>query len=114
MVLRRLREICPDRVSCPNLFITDDGTFVVQGYVTCETRELANDEDQAVVEVPLALLPEAALQHCADLVVTDRDTVLVRGARLTDPEALAMIVLSANEAAVELTAAAMPTLVGVS
>lgn len=102
-----LRERCPDRVSCPHLYCTDRGTYVVQGYVNAE---LSREPGQAVVEIPLALIPEIAAHSHADLYLTDHGTVLVRGAKVTDPEALARMQLPDDEDAVELVAEVLPAL----
>jgi hypothetical protein len=94
-------ESCPDRISCPNLYSTDCGTYIVQGYISDEVECAAG---QAVVEIPLSLVPEVAAHSHHDLFLTDRGTVLVRGTRATDPEALSTIELPAGEDAVELAA----------
>lgn len=103
--------LCPDRVSCPNLFVTDRKSFVIQGYVTAEVSRAAG---LAVVEIPLAMLPEAAVQPRSNLRLTERGTVLVRGVKVTDAAALATIQLPQGEDAVELSMDDMPTLAGVS
>jgi hypothetical protein len=102
-----LRDICPDRVSCPQLYSTDRGTYVVQGYVS---TDLAHSSGQAVVEIPLKLVPEVAAHNHVDLYLTDRGTVLVRGTKVTDQEVLAAMQLPAGEDAVELAADVLPPL----
>lgn len=100
-------EPCPDRISCPHVFITDRGTHAVQGYVS---TDLACEPGQAVVEIPLSLIPELAAHSHHDLYLTDRGTVLVRGAKITDAEALAAIRLPAGEDVVELAKNVLPAL----
>lgn len=102
-----LRERCPDRVSCPHLYSTDKGTYVVQGYIS---TNLPHDSGQTVVEIPLSLVPEFAAHTHVDLVLTDHETVLVRGTRVTDKEALAKMQLPVGEDAVELAADVLPPL----
>ena len=102
-----LRNQCPDRVSCPRLYSTDQGTYVVQGYANAD---LACRPGEAVVEVPLTLIPEIAAQSHRDLHVTDHGTVLVRGSKISDREALVDLRLPAGEEAVELAADALPAL----
>jgi hypothetical protein len=102
-----LREYCPDRVSCPQLYTTDKGTYVVQGYIS---TDLTHDSGQAVVEIPLALVPELAAHKHVDLYLTDRGTVLVRGTKVTDQEALSVMRLPSGEDAVELAADVLPPL----
>jgi hypothetical protein len=104
-----LRGSCPDRISCPNVYWTDRGTYIIQGYVATGP---ACAPGQAVVEIPLSLAPEIAAHRHNDLYLTDRGTVLVRGTKVTDREALEAIQLPAGEDAVELYASTMPALEG--
>lgn len=105
MRLVHLRGSCPDRVTCPNIYATDRGTYVVQGYV----RDNAG-VGVVIVEVPRSLLPEATTHGDADLCLTDHDTVLVRGSRVTDPAAVAALNLPAGEAAIEIGRDVVPAL----
>jgi len=98
---------CPDRVSCPHLFATDRGTHVIQGRVRPNT---VCKPGQAIVEIPLTLIPEITSHRHPDLHLTGGGTALVRGARVTDPEVLAAIHLSADESLVEIAANILPTL----
>ncbi len=102
------RDACGNGRTCPNLNTTDHGSYVIQGYNTCEQPVSAT---QATVEVPLALLPELAATSNRDGVrytdrdgvrYTDRDTVLISGTQVTDPEALTELNLPAGENAVEV------------
>jgi hypothetical protein len=98
---------CPDRVSCPHLFATDRGTHIVQGR---SSTDLTRQPGQAVVEIPLTLIPEIATRSHRDLHLTDRGTAVIRGAKVTDSEALAAIRLPADEDVVELAQNVLPTL----
>lgn len=100
-------EPCPDRVTCPHVFVTDRGTHVVQGYIS---NDLACEPGQAVVEIPLTLVPEIAAHSHHDLYLTDRGTVLVRGTKVVDPEVLTAIRLPAGEDIVELAENVLPAL----
>ena len=62
--------------------------------------------DQAVVEIPFGLVPGFSASD--DLLITERETVLVRGARVTDPEALDTMRLPAGEDAVEVASTLLP------
>jgi hypothetical protein len=56
MKLTRIRGACRDD-TCPTLYATDRGTFVVQGYVVNDT-DVTLPEGEALVEVPPELLRE--------------------------------------------------------
>jgi hypothetical protein len=84
---------CDDKPICPSLWRTDRGTTIAQGWNT--------DRDDTV-EVPAALV---ANTPGIDGQRTARGTVLVRGARVADTEALAIMNIPAGESAVELAAA---------
>lgn len=56
MKLTRIRGACRDD-TCPTLYATDSGTFVVQGYVVNDT-DVTLPEGEALVEVPAELLRE--------------------------------------------------------
>lgn len=107
MKLVPVRERCPDRVTCPALYRTDRDTYVIQGDRNT-ALERANGED--VAEIPRDLIPEIAAHTHDDLHVTDRDTVLARGTRVTDPDALATMQLPDWETAVEIPAQTLPAL----
>ena len=52
---------CTEGIDCPNIFLTDRGTFIVQGWVITDTNTLANlnlPAGESAVEIPLDLLPE--------------------------------------------------------
>ncbi|MFC0431101.1 hypothetical protein [Kutzneria buriramensis] len=105
-----LRADCGNARTCPNINLSDRGTYVVQGYIVAPEQRVCSDE--AVVEIPLSLLPElsgAALQD--GLVLTDHGTLHVRGKQITDVEVLAELDLPAGENAVEIPKALLPELV---
>jgi hypothetical protein len=56
MKLTRIKGACRDD-TCPTLYATDRGTFVVQGYVVNDT-DVTLPEGEALVEVPAELLRE--------------------------------------------------------
>lgn len=93
------RGACGNARVCPNINSTDRNTYVVQGYIT----EPPSAGDTASVEVPMSLLPELVSRpHREGLMFTDRDTVLVAGQRITDPETLTELALPDGEDAVEV------------
>lgn len=100
-------EDCGDRITCPHVFATDRGTHIVQGYVSAG---LVCGPGQVVVEVPLGLMPEVAAHSHDDLALTARGSVLIRGVRVSDPQALAAIPVAAGEDLVELAGNVLPPL----
>jgi hypothetical protein len=58
MKLTRIKGACRDD-TCPTLYATDRGTFVVQGYVLNDT-DVTLPEGEALVEVPAELLREVS------------------------------------------------------
>jgi hypothetical protein len=46
--------------ACPTIYHTDRGTVVVQGYVLADNAGIAVPEGEAVVEIPVELLADAA------------------------------------------------------
>lgn len=64
-LLRTLRELCPDKISCPAIRISSAGDLFVQGYVITDLTLLAEldlPSDETVVRIPAAdaavLLPD--------------------------------------------------------
>ncbi len=114
MRLILLRSTCDNGRTCPNIKLTDQGTYLVQGYVVahqhlggCSLRP-----GEAVVEVPSSLLPEIAADQRGQSRVhrTARGTVLVRGRLVVEAETLRELGLPAGEAAVEIPLNALPEL----
>jgi hypothetical protein len=56
MKLTRIKGACRDD-TCPTLYATDRGTFVIQGYVVNDS-DVTLPEGEALVEVPAELLRE--------------------------------------------------------
>ncbi|MGH3938946.1 MAG: hypothetical protein ACRDTG_09985 [Pseudonocardiaceae bacterium] len=109
-----LRSTCEIGRTCPNISITDRGTYMVQGYLV---TDLDLDSDflapgELVVEIPSSLLPELACEKKPNdsLHRTDRGTILVRGHTVVDADALRELNLPPGEAAVEITISALPEL----
>lgn len=107
MKLVVVRERCPDRVTCPALYRTDRGTYVIQGD---RNTTLDRADGQDVAEIPRDLIPEIAAHNRDDFHVTEQNTVLVRGIRVTDPEALEVMQLPDWETGVEIAAHTLPAL----
>ncbi|MEV0032121.1 hypothetical protein [Nocardia sp. NPDC050793] len=80
---------------CPTLYATDHGTYVVQGWTTAEPD---------TVEIPHLLLGFAEPDTFIGAVLTDtgRGTFTVTGELVTDPEALAHMVMSEHETGIEV------------
>ena len=109
------RSQCNNGRTCPNINMTDQGTYVLQGYVVPVevTEAIAPTPGQAVVELPMSLLPELSAST-AHLHVTDRGTILAVGRYVTDPDVRAELNVPVGEDAVEVPAASMPMLEGSS
>jgi hypothetical protein len=90
MRVELIHSHCDDKPICPSLWRTDRDTTIAQGWDTDR-----ND----TVEVPAGLL---ANTPGIGGEVTERGTLLVRGTRVVDPEALAMMEIPAGESAVEI------------
>lgn len=105
MKLIHLRGTCPDRISCPNVYLTDRGTYVVQG-----DAHATRSGTSATIEVPLSLLSEAAIEESADLTRTSNNTLLLQGTPVTDPTALAILQLPDGETAIEIAYDLLPVL----
>src|ERR1044072_2461780 len=105
-----LRGACGNGRTCPNINSTDRESYVVQGYIVA-AHGLDIAPGEAIVEVPLSLLPELSATTSRDgLVLTDRHTVLVRGTQVTDSDVLAELNMPAGENAVEILYASLPEL----
>src|SRR6266480_4853719 len=85
----------------PTLYATNRGTYVVQGWIVTDPYILVRltlSDDETVVEVPGRLLAHLAkdglagdvINHEPPIVhVKENGNLIIRGARMTDPEALA-------------------------
>ncbi|MEU6712361.1 hypothetical protein ABZ897_12855 [Nonomuraea sp. NPDC046802] len=98
----------------PTLYATDTDTFIVQGWIVTDPDLLAKvtlDADQDVVEIPFNLFDHLAKDGLPGVVtswlppivhVTDRQTCLIHGTRVTDPEALTHMAIPSHESCVEV------------
>ena len=111
MNLVLLRSTCDNARVCPNINITDRGTFVVQGppaakHSAAALTGLHPDLGDTVVEIPLSLVPELDVTAPrTGLRSTGSGTVLIQGVRVTDQEALTELNLPVHETAVEIPTA---------
>ena len=106
----------------PTLYATDQDSYVVQGWIVTDAATLARitiPDDETVVEVPAALLDHLALDGLDGAVsnvmapivaVTAGGNYIVQGKRVNDTEALSQMSMPAHEACVQVTKAAMVTL----
>ena len=134
MRITYLRDTSPTSRTCPTLYSTDRGTFLVQG------KKIGNDsipaspclgDDEDMVEVPARLLEEIADSvtfpasdgqgvtlalvravprgmHSPSVCATSRGSFVVRGVRVTDAEALAAMDIPADETVVEIPGDLLP------
>jgi hypothetical protein len=93
------------------VYVSDRGTYVVQGYAVASSADVLVGE--AVVDVPLSLLPELADAAPRDgLVLTDSGMIRIRGLQLTDPEALNKLNMPEGENAIEVSLSVLRELEG--
>ncbi|MFC4005815.1 hypothetical protein ACFOY2_01175 [Nonomuraea purpurea] len=98
----------------PTLYATGTDTFIVQGWIVTDPDLLAKvtlDADQDVVEIPFNLFDHLAKDGLPGVVtswlppivhVTDHQTCLIQGARVTDPETLTQMAIPSHESCVEV------------
>jgi hypothetical protein len=62
MEMTQISGECPDGVTCPAVFATDEGTAIVRGNLLTEDMlaTLCLGENEYAVEIPLRLIREAA------------------------------------------------------
>lgn len=80
---------------CPALYVSDEDTYVVQGWTT---------DRQGTVEIP-HLLPAFAEPNTfigATMTDTGRGTFTLSGRAVTEPEALGQLGLAEDESAIEV------------
>lgn len=106
----------------PTLYATDQDSYVVQGWVVTDAVTLATltvPDDEALVEVPAALLDHFALDGLDGEVsnvtppivgVTSTGNYIIQGKRVTDVEALCQMSIPDHETCVHVTKAAVVTL----
>lgn len=61
MKITHIRDTSPTRDTCPTVYHTDRGTYLIQGYVVTDAESLTAmniPDGETVVEVPAELLPE--------------------------------------------------------
>ncbi|MGC4959732.1 DUF6879 family protein [Actinomadura citrea] len=113
MRLTLLRHDCDTGRTCPQIHLTDQCTYAVQGYLVAPRAAaaagLSVSAGDIVVELPAKLLPELEAASPA-LRPTARGTVLASGPPLTDAEALAELAVPEGEAVIELPFEALPDL----
>jgi len=129
MRITYLRDTSPTRNTCPTLYATDRGTFIVQGKLVFDPRVVGSFgllPNEAIVEVPTRLLAEVAEtvtlptrdagqgtglalvrsipgdMRSSSVSGTSRDSFIVTGLTVTDPEALAAMNIPDDETAVEV------------
>ncbi|MGH3971900.1 MAG: hypothetical protein ACRDS9_01025 [Pseudonocardiaceae bacterium] len=108
----------------PTLFATDRDSYVVQGWIVTDPEVLAMiavSDDETIVEVPAALLAHFAKDGLSGDVVnlvppivhiTANGNYIIRGRRVTDPDALAQMTIPDHETCVEVSRSAITALVG--
>jgi hypothetical protein len=116
MRMTRLRSACDPKPTCPTLFLTDRGTLIVQGWIVTgpAPADLPVSQGEAVVEVPVSLLwvtPTDVPSENPAFRLTGRDTAIVRGRIIDDPEVLAHLSLPDGETAVEVALSLLPEVV---
>ncbi len=121
MKLRFLGKTSTPKES-PTLYATDQDSYVVQGWIVTDAATLARltvPDDDALVEVPAALLDHLALDGLDGAVtnvmppivaVTSAGNYVIQGKRITDVEALCQMSIPDHETCVHVTKAAVVTL----
>ncbi|MGH3856127.1 MAG: hypothetical protein ACRDR6_22090 [Pseudonocardiaceae bacterium] len=109
----------------PTLFATDRDSYVVQGYVVTDPEILARiaaSDEETIVEVPATLMTHLAKDGLSGDVVnltppivhiTENGNYIIKGWRVTDPEALGQMTIPDHETCVEVSRSAIAALVGV-
>lgn len=117
------KESQPDE--SPTLFATDQGSYVVQGWVVTDPEILAmiaTSDDETIVEVPATLMAHLAKDGLnGDVVnvvppivhITANGNYIIKGSRVTDPETLGQMTIPEHETCIEVSRSAIMTLVGV-
>lgn len=104
-----------EKDECPSLYDTDRGTYLVQGWKVDDPAVLAQLDLapwETCVEVPRALMSRLANSGQLDvpddgpavpvILLTERDTYVVKGQVVTDAEALAHMDIPDHESVVEV------------
>lgn len=108
----------------PTLYATDQGSYVVQGWIVTDRATLARlavGGGETLVEVPAALLEYLALDGLDGQVInmvppivalTPGGHYIFQGRQVTDTEVLSQMSIPAHETCVHVEKSAMLTLVG--
>ena len=114
------KESTPD--DSPTLYATDQDSYVVQGWIVTDAAILARHhlpDNETLVEVPASLLDHLAKDGVTGAVtnfvppiveVTVSGSYIVQGARVTDAATLAQMSIPDYETCVQVTKAAVLTL----
>ncbi|MGH3824763.1 MAG: hypothetical protein ACRDRA_18310 [Pseudonocardiaceae bacterium] len=114
------KDSTPD--DSPTLYATDQDSYVIQGWIVTDPAILARltiPDDEAIVEVPAALLDHLALDGLdgavANLVppivgVTDNGHYIIQGKRVTDAEVLSQMNIPDHETCVQVAKSTVLTL----
>jgi len=106
----------------PTLYATDADTYIIQGWIATDPETLAGlalSDNESVVEIPFNLFDHLAKDGLPSVVtswippivhVTDSDTCLIQGARVTDPGTLTRMEIPEHESCVEVPKAAVAAL----
>ncbi|HEY3895991.1 MAG TPA: hypothetical protein VGL88_11550 [Pseudonocardiaceae bacterium] len=108
----------------PTLFATDRDSYVVQGWIVTDPQILAMiavSDDETIVEVLAALLAHLAKDELSGDVVklvppivhiAANGNYIIKGRRVTDPEALGQMTIPDHETCIEVSRSAVAALVG--
>ena len=106
----------------PTLYVTDQGSYIVQGWIVSDPDILARLEvtdDETLVEIPPALMTHLAKDGVNGAVsslvppiahVTATGNFIIKAARVTDPSTLAQMSIPDHETCVEVARSAMMAL----
>lgn len=106
----------------PTLYVTDEESYVIQGWIVTDAVILAGltvAADETLVEVPPALLDYLALDGLVDAVtnvvppivaVTSDGNYIIQGKRVTDAKTLSQMSIPDHETCVHVTRAAVGAL----
>lgn len=106
----------------PTLYATDQDSYVIQGWIVTDPAILARltvPDDEAIVEVPAALLDHLVLDDLdgavANLVppivgVTDNGHYIIQGKRVIDAKVLSQMNIPDHETCVQVAKSAILTL----
>jgi hypothetical protein len=111
-----------DQGDSPTLYATDQGTYLIQGWKVTDPESLATltvPESETVVEIYARLMTHLAKDGLSGVVtswippivhVKESGNLVIQGKRVTEPEALAEMNIPSHEDVVEISKAAIETL----